>query len=74
MISDCGLVDLRSKGQPFTRYNKQEDGILVKEKVNRGLFNVLWIEEFLKLHGYELGSKWDLSLSHNHRDMAKNIA
>lgn len=46
MILECGLIDLVNKGVPFTWCNRRMEGVLVKEKLDRGMFNTRWLDIF----------------------------
>ena len=45
-LADSSLMDIGFKGNVFTWINKRFDGVLVKERIDRVLANVEWLNSF----------------------------
>lgn len=47
MMFDCNLMDAGFQGPKFTWSGIKNDGVLIKERLDRGLVNGEWIQKFL---------------------------
>lgn len=46
MVSTCRLIEVVSKGNPFTWCNKRGEEEMVKEKIDHVFANLEWIDKF----------------------------
>ena len=53
MIENCNPIDVKPQVQRFTWICKMEEGI-IKERIDRALVNLNWMEEFLRTQVFNL--------------------
>jgi hypothetical protein len=45
-LDSCGMIDLGFSGNPYTWSNKRQGHHLIKERLDRGIANSLWVHLF----------------------------
>ena len=53
MVEESQLIDFKAQGQRFTWFCKREDEV-IKERIDRAMVNVIWLESFPKTHVFNL--------------------
>jgi hypothetical protein len=62
-LDSFGMIDLGFSGNPFTWTNRRQDHHLIKERLDRGIAKLLWVQLFLHYSVQHLPTH---SSNHNH--------